>query len=153
MAELPPKIKKFIDAVCDAFEIEEPLGDVGYGFRPPENDDDEWIIEVYPIPMEILRGKDDGAEVLPNFTVNVMAIMKLFDKKARGNGWKKTVRFEHHGGKCARVTFDGMVSGKFVMLEVLSSPPEGVKPGFTVDSVTGAFGEKEDPEAHESDKP
>lgn len=144
--KLPQNIKEFIDAVCDAFEVEEPMGDVGYGYSPPRNEDDEWMIDVYPIPIEIVRGKDDGAEVLPSFTVDVMAIMELFDKEAKGDGWEKGVMFEHRGGRCARVTFTGTVDGKFIMLDVLSSSPEGVKPGFTVDGVTGTFGEKEDPE-------
>jgi hypothetical protein len=142
--DIPKPIMGFIEAVCSAFEVEELMGEISYSYRRPRSEDDEWIIEVYTIPMEILRGKDDGAEVTPNFTVDLEKVRRLFDTgKKKKKGWKLSVHFENHGGHVPQVSFCGEVGGKTIMLDVLSCPPEGVKPGFTVDSVTGGIREKD----------
>lgn len=149
--KLPEDIKRFIDDVCDTFMIEEALGDVGYSYSPMDDDPrDGWIIEIYPTPMEILHGKDDGAEATPNFTVDLMAIMALFDKETKEEE-EEFCRFDNHGGQVPRVSFAGTVGGVSILLDVLSSAPEGVKPGFTLDTKTGAVGEKDDPEKPDED--
>lgn len=141
---IPRKLRDFLRSVMESFEIEESVGSITYAVNCPTPETDGWHVALYMAPMEVYRGKDDGARVLPSLKVDLRHISRLFDPVARGNGWEKSVTFEHAAGKNPdpKIVFCGKFKGELITLEILAIPPKGAEHSYLVDGMTGKILER-----------
>ena len=97
-----------------------PLG-MQYG-----REDGFWQVTVFPQPVKLVGGADDGAVVSPGFTLDLEELRSTFEKVV-ASGWQALGRREE--GPCLYI--EGVFQGHDVLLSVLAEAPEDEEPGST----------------------
>lgn len=78
MAHRPSEwINKIAEAVASCMEAHSPMGAMGWQY-----DEDDEILElvVYPTPVELAGGIDDGGVVIPGFPLDLQALQDVFER-------------------------------------------------------------------------
>lgn len=128
MSKSPAWMETLVDIVANCMEPHGALGPLGYRWR---NEADQWEIWVYPTPAELVGGADDGAVVLPGFSLDVQQLSSAFED-IEDVRWQAHP-FGPHDTEGEHVSFEGVYNGHGVWLLVLSHAPGDERPGFAVD--------------------
>ena len=116
-------LEELIGQIAELMTFHSPAGPLGYRYG---EEDGFWEIAVYPTPVEIVGGADDGEVVLPGFQVDLLVLQELFDE-IEDFGWDGLGLCSHGG---PHVWVEGLYQGRHVFLTVLAEAPEDEEPGF-----------------------
>ena len=128
MADAPQWLTSLVDAVGDCTEIHCACGPMAFRWG---NDDDFWEVRIYYTPGEAVGGAEDGAVLVPGFTLDLMALMSVFEELTDARWHAHS--FGPHDQEGPHVSVEGVYQGHHVYLQVLAEAPEGEEPGFKVD--------------------
>ena len=112
-----------VDEVSTCMEIGSPMGPLGYRYA---NDVDFVELTVYPTPVELVGGAEDGGIVDPDFHLDLGELTKVFDEVVHF-GWKALGLLDEEG---SQISVEGKFRGQDVFVQVLARPPEGEEPGL-----------------------
>jgi hypothetical protein len=93
------------------------------GFRYTEGDG-AWIIDLYPKPVELVGGADDGRIVFPGCNMDLEGLRSLFERVDE-------LSFQTPGCTCPagpHISINGVYQGQEVFLRVLGYVPEDEEP-------------------------
>jgi hypothetical protein len=88
---------------------------------------------VFPLASEVCGGCDDGAHIVPCFTVDVCRVFNSFNS-LNALGWSSSSEYNDCGSEF-RVS--GLFQNRPVLLRVLTDPPSSAPPYMSVDGETG----------------
>ncbi len=128
MAEAPQWLTSLVDTVGNCMEVRCASGLLAFRWRM---ENDFWEIAVYSTPGEVVGGADDGAIIVPGFSLNVQELMSAFEVVASLH-WRSH-SFGPHDNLGPNVSIEGVYQGHEVWLKVLAEAPEDEEPGFKVD--------------------
>jgi hypothetical protein len=111
------------DAVAACVEAESPMGPLGLSYG---EEDGFWEIAIYPTPVELVGGADDGAVVTPGFSLDLEQLRSAFDSIA-AIGWN-ALGLNYSEGP--HVYVEGVYEGRDIFLQVLAYAPEDEDPGL-----------------------
>lgn len=128
MSEAPQWLTSLVDAVGNCMEVHCAAGPLAFRWG---SEDDFWEVMVYCAPGEAVGGAEDGAVLVPGFSLDVSELMSIFEE-LRDSHWQSH-SFGPHGHKGSHISIEGVFQGHHVYLQVLAEAPEDEKPGFKVD--------------------
>lgn len=128
MTTPPAWLEALLEAIVGSIEAHGP-GHFGYRHGDPDEDD---VLEIllYPTPVELHGGADDGALVTVGFSLDVKAVCDAFDS-VDGLYWIAH-GFGPHDRDNPSVSVEGQYRGRSVYLRILAYPPEDEPPGLTL---------------------
>ena len=94
-------------------------------------DEGFWDVMVYCSPGEAVGGAEDGAVLVPGFSLDLRELMSVFEKLTEVH-WRSQ-SFGPHDHEGAHVSLEGVYQGHHVYLQILAEAPEDEEPGFKVD--------------------
>jgi hypothetical protein len=128
MAEAPQWLVSLVDAVGNRLEPHSATGPLAFRWR---QEGDFWEIAVYYTPGEVIGGAEDGAVIVPGFSLHVQELISAFEK-VTGACWHSH-SFGPHDSLGPHISIEGVYQGHEVWLQVLAEAPEDEEPGFKVD--------------------
>jgi hypothetical protein len=128
MAEAPQWLVSLVDLVGNRMEPHSATGPLAFRWR---QEGDFWEIAVYYTPGEVIGGAEDGAVVVPGFSLDVQELISAFEKVA-GVCWRSH-SFGPHDSLGPHISIEGVYQGHEVWLQILAEAPEDEEPGFKVD--------------------
>jgi len=128
MAEAPQWLVSLVDAVGHRMEPHSATGPLAFRWR---QEGDFWEIAVYYTPGEVIGGAEDGAVIVPGFSLHVQELISAFEK-VTGASWCSQ-SFGPHDSRGAHISIEGVYQGHEVWLQVLAEAPDDEEPGFKVD--------------------
>jgi hypothetical protein len=128
MAEAPQWLMSLVDAVGNRMEPHSATGPLAFRWR---QEGDFWEIAVYYTPGEVIGGAEDGAVIVPGFSLHLQELISAFEK-VTGASWCSQ-SFGPHDSRGAHISIEGVYQGHEVWLQVLAEAPEDEEPGFKVD--------------------
>ena len=122
-----------VEVVAGHMESMSGPSPLGFYYR---EDEGAWEIAVYPKPVELVGGAEDGEIVAPGFLLDVEGLRGLFDRI-------DVLQWQSMGfpsGEGPHVSIEGVYQGHEVYLQVLAYAPEDEEPGMKLDTArpTGA---------------
>ena len=73
----PAWMENLVEVISECVEAQSPMGPLGYRYLAQG---DPWELMVYPTPVELVGGADDGAVVNPGFSLDLQALLAHFDR-------------------------------------------------------------------------
>ena len=89
-------------------------------------EDSFWEVIIYPKPVELLGGAEDGEIVAPGFSLDLEELRTEFDQIAACS-WQ-SLGYPH--GEGPHVSIEGVYQGHEVFVQVLAYAPEDEEPGM-----------------------
>lgn len=118
-----------MEEISGCMEAISPMGPLGCRYR---NDDGFVELMVYPTPVELVGGPDDGSLVDPDFRLDLSQLLPAFDE-VRHLSWN-ALGLNEEGGP--HVSLEGKSRGQDVFLQVFARAPDGEEAGLRL-NVTG----------------
>lgn len=128
----PSWLEALVDCVANAMEAHSALGPLAYRYRP---EDDLWAIVLYPTPVALRGGPNDGRVVSPGFSLDLKQLLAIFEEVVAVN-WT-TQPFAPEDSDNPSIAIEGQFQGQAVFLQILAEAPPDEAPGLTLD-VPGA---------------
>ena len=128
MAEAPPWLTSLVDAVGNCTEVHCACGPLAFRWGSEE---DVWDVRVYYTPGEAIGGAEDGAILVPGFSLDLVALMATFEELT--DACWRAHSFGPHDQEGPHISVEGVYQGHHVYLKVLAEAPEDEEPGFRVD--------------------
>jgi len=128
MSEAPQWLTSLVDAVGGCMETHCAAGPLAFRWG---NEDDFWEVTVYCTPGEAVGGAEDGAVLVPGFSLDLMGLTSIFDELTDSHWQAHPFGPHDHGGP--HISVEGTYRGHQVFLQVLAEAPEDEEPGFKVD--------------------
>lgn len=128
----PPWLEALVELVANAMQAHSALGPLAYRYR---HEDDVWAIVLYPTPVALRGGPDDGTVVFPGFSLDVKQLLAIFEELVAVN-WT-TQPFGPEDLDNPSITIEGRFQGQSVYLQILAEAPPDEAPRLTLD-VRGA---------------
>ena len=124
-------IEELAELVSGCIEAHSPMGPMKWQYL---EEDDLGELLVYPTPVELVGGEEDGAIVIAGFYLDLHELLAAFEQ-VTGLQW-----YAHGLGPYDRdgphVSLEGIYQGHEVWLRVLAEPPEDEEPGLQLDAST-----------------
>jgi hypothetical protein len=127
MADVPQWLESLVEVIGSAMESHAP-GPMGLRYR---EEDGEWDVLVYPLPVELIGGAHDGEVVAPTFSLDVEHVRAAF---TRVDDLTWTAHAVEDEDETPCVSFEGEYDGRDVWLRVLAYPPEDEEPETKIDT-------------------
>ena len=128
MSEAPQWLTSLVDAVGNCMEVHCPAGPLAFRWG---NEDDFWEVMVYYAPGEAAGGAEDGAVLVPGFSLDLMELISIFEELTDSH-WQSH-SFGPHDQEGPHISIEGVYQGHHVYLRVLAEAPQDESPGFKVD--------------------
>ena len=128
MAEAPQWLVSLVDAVGNRMEPYSATGPLAFRWR---QEGDFWEIAVYYTPGEVIGGAEDGAVIVPGFSLHLQELISAFEKVA--DACWRSHSFGPHDSVGPHISIEGIYQGHEVWLQILAEAPEDEEPGFKVD--------------------
>jgi len=103
------------------------MGPLGMRYQEEEG---LWEVWIYPTPVELVGGADDGAVVVPGFSLDLEELRSAFDSIS-AFGWNA---LGLHWSVGPHIYFEGVYEGHEVYLQILAQAPLDEEPGMKVDT-------------------
>jgi hypothetical protein len=124
--DAPPWLYEFIDTVAEQMTADSPTGPLRFGYT---QEDDFWEVAMFPSPVELVGGAQDGEVVFTGFSLDLEGVREAFES-VTAMGWHSLGLDPDEG---PYVFVEGVVAGHEVHLRVLAQPPEEEEPGMKLD--------------------
>jgi|GEM_PF-1024819 len=121
-SEEPEWLDGLVLAVGRTIEPDGMIGPLGVIYRVEEN---YWEVDVFPSPVELVGGAEDGAVVSPAYSLDIELLRKVLTR-VDDTGWNVAGWAEGDG---PFVWIEGSYQGHEIYLRVLAQAPEGEEPG------------------------
>lgn len=118
---------RLLETLVGCVEADSAMGPWGLRYREEEG---FWEVWIYPTPVELIGGADDGAVVVPGYRLDLEALRLAFTSVA-AFGWDALGLNNPDG---PHVYVEGVFQGREVWLHVLAQAPEGEEPGLKFDT-------------------
>jgi len=128
MTEAPHWLTSLVDIVGGCMESHSPQGPLAFHWGEEEG---FWEVTVYSTPGEVVGGADDGAIVVPGFSLDVQELMSAFEELIDVHWCSQP--FGPHDDAGQHISIEGVYQGHEVYLRVLAEAPSDEEPGFKVD--------------------
>lgn len=119
-------LKPLLDAVSACVDPDSPMGPLG---ARAWEEDGIWDVWIYPTPVELVGGSEDGLMVAPGFALNLEQLRSAFDSIA-DFGWEALGLICDEG---PHIYIQGLYQGHTIVLQVLAEAPENEEPGLKFD--------------------
>ena len=126
-AEAPAWIYTLVEAVADRMTAVGAAGAIGFRYR---EENGGWEVVVYPRPVELIGGADDGEIVAPAFSLDLAGLRAVFDSVAEFS-WEAIGLPDGEG---PHVALEGVYQRHEVLVQVLAYAPEDEEPGTKLDT-------------------
>jgi hypothetical protein len=130
-AQLPVWLEALVDIVAGCIEPHSLMGPLGYRYL---TDEDSTEVIVYPTPIELLGGAEDGERLIAGFLLDLGTLQQAFERLDgvhwQAHGWGPT---DPEG---PYLSLEGLFQGHAVWLRVLAEPPADETPGLRLDGTT-----------------
>jgi len=123
--DLPGWLALLVDIVATSMEFDGPAGPLGIQWG---QDDDRWLVTVYPTPVELVGGATDGEVVSPGFSLDLDHLQKAF-LRLDTSGWNALGLTAPDG---PHLYLEGNFQDHEVLLRILAEAPEDEGPGMKV---------------------
>ena len=120
-------IHGLVEAVAECMEADSPMGPLGYRYG---EEDGLWQIDLYPTPVELVGGADDGEVVAPGFSLDIEQLRGLFDR-IDALAWQS---LGFPSGEGPHVAVEGVYQGHEIFVQVLAYAPDDEEPGMKLDT-------------------
>jgi hypothetical protein len=114
-----------VQAVAENMTDESGPGTLGSRYR---EEDGCWEILIYPTPVELVGGAEDGEIVAPGFSLDLDGLRSLFER-VDDFSWQALGLNASEG---PHVSIEGVYQGHEVWLQVLAYAPEDEEPGSKI---------------------
>ena len=132
MSQAPAWIRSLVDTVSGCMQAHTAMGPLGFRWGEQE----EYVdLLVYPTPIELVGGADDGAVVFPGFSLDVHELCSTFDAISDVTWCAHPLR--PHDPDGPHIAIDGVYQEHPVYLRILSDAPADEDPGLKVDCSRG----------------
>jgi hypothetical protein len=131
MPRMPRWLNALVEEVADAMTAHAPSGGLGVRYREEEGD---WEVLVYPLPVELVGGAHDGEVVWPGFSLDLERVRSAFTR-VDAVVWNAHPLGDEDDNPC--VSIEGEHAGRLVWLRVLAYAPQDEEPGMTFDTNKG----------------
>ena len=112
-----------VEGVADCLEAHSPLGGLGWRYQEEE---ELLALLVYPTPVQLVGGEEDGAIVMPGFSLDVLALSAVFERVTalswQAHAWGPDDADGPH------LSLEGTYHGHAVWLRVLAEAPADEQP-------------------------
>ena len=127
----PPSdwLDSLVELAASCMEAHSGLGTVGY--RSTEEADLTEVL-VYPTPVELVGGEEDGALVVSGFTLDIQTLTSAFEQVIAIYWYSRSLGLYDFPG--ANVSIEGRYQGHSVWMQILADPPEDEQPGMKLDT-------------------
>jgi hypothetical protein len=127
MSDVPRWLDALVDVVAKAMTSFDVSGPLGLRYREEKG---QWEVLVYPLPVELVGGAQDGGIVAPSFSLDLQEMRSAF-QRVDDFAW------DAHGlspedSPCLSV--EGKFAEQEVWLRVLAFAPEDEEPGMKFDT-------------------
>ena len=127
MDDAPPWLDSLARAVVDSLVAHSDFGPLGLQYR--EDGGREALL--YPLPLELVGGPDDGRVVSPAFSLDVDRLRAAFERTDEVLWLPHDEPADGPGGPC--LSLRGLFQGQPLRLRVLAFAPPGEGPAGTID--------------------
>ena len=103
MAEAPQWLVSLVDAVGNRMEPHSATGPLAFRWR---QEGDFWEIAVYYTPGEVIGGAEDGAVIVPGFSLHVQELISAFEKVTNVCWFSHS--FGQHDTRGAHISIEGV---------------------------------------------
>jgi hypothetical protein len=117
-----------VEAVSACMMADSPMGPLGCHFS---NEEEKWLIDVYPTTVEVVGGKLDGEVLDPGFSLDLEQLRNLFDR-VDAMHWQSLGLSDAEG---PMVAIEGFYGGHDVYLRVLTYAPDDEEPGMKLNTL------------------
>ncbi len=114
-----------VEAVAGKMTDESGPGTLGSRYR---EEDGCWEILIYPMPVELVGGAEDGGIVAPGFSLDLDGLRSLFER-VDDFSWQSLGLSDSEG---PHVSIEGVYQGHEIYLQVLAYAPEDEEPGMKI---------------------
>ncbi|MGO8745091.1 MAG: hypothetical protein ACLQNE_03790 [Thermoguttaceae bacterium] len=118
-------IDDLVEAVAGIMTDESGPGTLGSRYR---EEDGCWEILIYPTPVELVGGAEDGEIVAPGFSLDLDGLRSQFER-VDDFSWQALGLNDSEG---PHVSIEGIYQGHEVWLQVLAYAPEDEEPGTKI---------------------
>jgi hypothetical protein len=115
------------NSVSSCIEADSAMGPLGLRYREEEG---FWEVWIYPTPVEVVGGADDGEVLMPGFWLDLEQFRQEFDAVV-AFGWNSLGLSWPEG---PHVSIEAVFRGREVYLQVLACAPEDEEPGLKLDA-------------------
>ena len=122
-------LQSLVDVVASSMASHSGMGPLGYRYRE-EPDLAEVII--YPTPVELVGGEEDGALVISGFTLDIQSLLSAFEPVMEIHWYSRGLGLYSSEG--AAVSIEGVYQGHLVWLQILADPPADEQAGMRLDT-------------------
>lgn len=132
-------LDSLIEAIGASLAADNLMGPLGilYGEK-----DGYWEVDIYPTPVELIGGAEDGAVVSPAFSLDLESVRAAFEQ-VEDFGWT-TIGWPDGNGPF--VWIKGSYQGHELLLRILAQAPEGEEPGSKLRMPEAPQARPDDPE-------
>jgi hypothetical protein len=109
-------------------EAHSPMGALGWRYH----EEDLVELVVYPTPVELVGGEQDGTIVIPGFSLDVQALQAVFERVTALDWHAQDVGPDDEDGP--HISLEGTYQGHAVWLRVLAEAPDDEEPGLKLDT-------------------
>jgi len=120
-------LRRLVGVVAHCMTADSPMGPLGYRYG---EDEGCWKIDVYPKPVELVGGAEDGEIVAPGFSLHLEELRAEFEQIAACS-WQS---LGYPDGEGPHVSIEGVYQGHEVFVQVLAYAPEDEEPGMKLDT-------------------
>jgi len=118
----PAWLDALVMAVGESLAPDSLMGPLGILYRA---EDGFWEIDIFPTPVELVGGAEDGAVVSPAYSMDLEHLRSLLGR-VDDFGWNALGRPDGGG---PFVWIEGNYQGQNLLLRILAQAPEGEEPG------------------------
>lgn len=124
----PPWLEALVELIANAMEAHSALGPLGYRYRC---EDELWEIVLYPTPVALHGGPEDGMVVSPGFSLDLKQVLETFEEVLAAH-WTAHP-FSPSDCDHPSVSIEGRYQGRAVFLRILAEAPDDEPPGLAVE--------------------
>lgn len=125
MADSPAWLESLADMVSTSVEAYSAMGPFGFRYH---QDGADWELIIYPTPVELMGGAEDGTLVCSGFSLDVQLLLSRFDQVTAVQ-WC-THDFGLSAPEGPQLSIEGTYQGHNIWLRVLAEPPSNEPPGL-----------------------
>ena len=116
-------LHRLVEAVAGCMVADCPMGPLGYRYG---EDEGQWDVDLYPMPVELIGGAVDGQVMAPGFFLDIEKLRGLFER-IDDMAWQ-SLGFPSDNGP--HISIEGVFQGREVFLQVFAYAPKDEKPGM-----------------------
>lgn len=127
MSKVPAWLNNLVGEVAECMEAHNEMGP--FGFRYGQDLEMTDVI-VYPTPVELIGGENDGIIVLPGFSLDIQELISIFEEIVDVEWCSQNLGLSEGGGN---ISIEGIYEGHSVWLQIHAEAPADEEPGMKLD--------------------